>query len=399
MISALRYPNYRYLWQGSLATSTGHWMQQVAMGWLALTLTNSAAWVGIVGFTRGIPMLLFSLVGGILADRLDRQRLLVSLQGVAGLLAALLTVAIMTNQLSIWLLVAFSFLSGTAMSIIFPTRQALMPSLVEREDLPNAVAINSATMNAARILGPSAAGFLLGALGPAGCFGLQAVGFVWALIMSARLRLPAALQPRKNRQSPLQSLAEGFTYIRRDPVILALLNLAAVPTIFAMPYSQMLPVMARDVLGAGPEGLGALLAAVGGGALVGSLVVAYLGDIPRKGTWLLVAAAAFGLLLCLFSTARSLPVAMVLLGIAGVAQAVYMALNSTLLQTLVPDEFRGRVMSVYMLTWGLMPLGTLPSGVIAEHFGAPVAIGLGGVICAFFSAIVAVRRPVLREIE
>jgi MFS family permease len=398
MTAALRYPNYRRLWIGSLTTSTGHWMQQVAMGWLALTLNDSAAWVGAVGFARGIPMLLFSLVGGVLADRMDRRRLLLWMQASAGTLATLLTILIATEQVNIVILLVFSFLSGSAMSIIFPTRQALVPSLVERADLPNAVAVNSATMNGSRVLGPSLAGIVMTVIGAAGCFALQAAGFVWALLMTAQLRLPPPA-PAARKGSALHALVEGFAYIRSNAEIFALLGLAAIPTVFGMPYVQMLPVIARDVLGTGPEGAGLLLAASGTGALCGSLTVAYLGNIRRKGAWLLAAATAFGLLLGVFSTARTLPLAMLLVGFAGIAQAVYMALNNTLLQTIVPDQFRGRVMSVYMLCWGLMPLGTLPTGMIAQAYGAPVAVAIGGAICALFSLLTALGRPVLRQLD
>jgi MFS family permease len=398
VLAALSYPNYRRLWLGSMATSIGHWMQQVALGWVALTLTNSAAWVGAVGFARGIPMLLFSLVGGVLADRMDRRQLLLIMQAATGTLAGLLALALWTNTVTIELILIFSFLTGSTMSMIFPTRQALVPSLVERKDLANAVAVNSAMMNGSRIVGPSLAGILLGTVGAVGCFVLQAAGFVWALFMTLAMRLPAREAPPRH-QTPVQSLLEGFAYIRGNPEILALLGLAAIPTVFGMPYIQMLPVMARDVLGTGPEGLGILMAASGGGALSGSLVIAFLGTVRRKGICLLAAATAFGLFLCLFATARSLPVAMVLVALAGVAQAVYMALNNTLLQTIVPDQFRGRVMSVYMLTWGLMPLGTLPIGMIASIYGTPAAVMLGGGICATFSLLTALGRPVLRRLE
>ncbi len=398
VLAALSYPNYRRLWLGSMATSIGHWMQQVALGWVALTLTNSAAWVGAVGFARGIPMLLFSLVGGVRADRMDRRQLLLVMQAATGTLAALLAVAIGTGTVTIELLLIFSFLTGSTMSMIFPTRQALVPSLVERKDLANAVAVNSAMMNGSRIVGPSLAGILLGTVGAVGCFALQAVGFVWALFMTFGLRLPAREAPTR-KQTPIQSLLEGFAYIRGNAEIIALLGLAAIPTVFGMPYIQMLPVMARDVLGTGPEGLGILMAASGGGALAGSLAIAFLGNVRRKGLCLLGAATSFGLLLCLFATARTLPVAMALAALVGIAQAVFMALNNTLLQTIVPDQFRGRVMSVHMLTWGLMPIGTLPIGMIASIYGTPTAVMLGGGICAVFSLLTAIGRPVLRRLE
>lgn len=398
MGGALRYHNYRQLWFGSLATSTGHWMQQVALGWLALSLTNSAAWVGTIGFARGIPMLLFSLIGGVLADRMDRRRLLQSMQATAGVISGILAVLITTGQMTIELLLLFAFLSGSAMSFIFPTRQALVPSLVDRSDLANAVAVNSATMNGSRVLGPSLAGLLMSAVGAAACFFFQTILLVAAFFATARLRLPERPASHQ-RGTPLQSLQEGFRYIRSSQEVMALLGLAAIPTVLGQPYIQMLPVMARDVLGTGPEGLGLLLAASGIGAMTGSLTIAFLGNIRRKGAWLLVAATIFGLLLCLFATARSLPVALILMAITGVAQSVYMALNNTLLQTIVPDQYRGRVMSVYMLTWGLMPIGTLPVGIIAQHYGAPLAITLGGAVCALFSLITAIRRPVLRALD
>jgi predicted MFS family arabinose efflux permease len=294
-----------------------------------------------------------------------------------------------------------TFLTGSAMAMIFPVRQALVPDVVPRKVLSNAIALNSAGNNVTRMTGPALAGVLIGVAGVAACFFLQVAGLLFALWTSITIRMPdrsdEARQATRDR-SPLADLTETFRYIRRTPTIAALLTAAAIPTLFGMPYVSFLPVFARDY-GIGASGLGLLMMAVGCGSVAGSVGFAMAGNFRRKGFVQVTCIGLFGVSLVAFSFVGWLPAALVLLGCAGISSSVYMATNMTLLQTLVPDALRGRVISVYMLCWGLMPLGTLPLGIVADHLGGPVAVALGGGLCAFFALVLGVSQPGLLEVQ
>ncbi len=401
MFAALAFRDYRLLWNSNVMTQTGQWMQQVATGWLMLELTDSPTWLGLVGFARGLPMLLMSLPAGVLADRVDRRKLLVSAQIIAAALATILAVLVATGLVRPWHVLVLSFLSGSTMSFIFPTRQALVSTLVPRERMANAVALNSAGQNSTRIFGPSLAGALISAVGTAICFAIQAVGLIGAAIMSIRIRVPERIDgPNRVKASARQNLLEGLRYIAINPRLKGLIGLAAIPTILAMPYMQMMPVIARDELGTGSAGLGLLMTASGVGALSGSLAVAALGNRMRTfGNLQIITAALFGVMVSLFAFSPWMALSMLLVSFASGVSAVYMSLNNTVLQMSVSDEFRGRVLSVYLMTWGLMPFGTLPMGALAEAFGAPVAIAAGGLTSTALVIIIAMRLPSLRHMS
>jgi MFS family permease len=396
--TSLQHRDFRYYWLGSLLTSSALWMQNISLGWYMYDLTNSATLLGLVGFARAIPMLIFSLIGGILADRMDRRLLLGSMQTGAAVVALVLAFFIYFERIDPWGLILLAFVSGTVLSFIFPTRQAMLSSLVSRSEMLNAVALNSATLNGSRIVGPWLAGQLIATVGTALSFFLQAGFFLIATVTSLLLRVPPQSTDAARSHSMWHNLIEGFQYIRRNDLIAALMILAAVPTVFGMPYMQLLPVFARDILQIGPTGLGLLMASSGAGAIVGSVAVASLG-IRRQGVLLLLMSGIFGLLLAVFANLTWLPASLAVLALIGASSAVYMSINGSLLQILVPDQLRGRVISVYMLTWGLMPLGTLPAGWLAERYGAPFAVTLGGAVCVVVTVIVAVTRPVLRNLE
>jgi MFS family permease len=397
MFAALAYRDYRLLWTGNVLTQTGQWMQQVATGWLVLELTDSPTYLGLVGFARGIPMLFMSLPAGVLADRVDRRVLLITTQVLAAALATLLAVLVATDLVRPWHVLVLAFLSGSVMSFIFPTRQALVPSLVPRDMLANAVALNSAGQNSTRVIGPSLAGMLIGLVGTAICFFIQAAGLVGAALMSIRLRLPPR-EVARARASAVENLLEGLHYIRGNPRISGLIGLAAIPTVLALPYMQMLPVVARDELGVGSSGLGLLMTASGIGALTGSLLYAAIGPIRNEGRALVTMAALFGVVLALFAFSSWLPLSLMLVACTSLVSSIYMSLNNTVLQMNVSDELRGRVMSVYLMTWGLMPFGTLPMGAVADAFGAPVALAAGGLASTFVVLLIAMRLPSLRSI-
>jgi predicted MFS family arabinose efflux permease len=280
--------------------------------------------------------------------------------------------------------------------LIIPARQALLPATVERSQLGAAIALLSAGPNSGRVIGPSLTGILIAAFGVATAFAVQAAGFVLALLCALMLA-PRPSAGRTRRHSAAQDLLEGLRYVWEDPTVLALMFLQAIPAFLLMPYTQLLPIFARDILHAGPEGLGTLMTAMGIGSVLGSFGIVMLPS-RRQGLSLFISLAAFGLLLAAFAVSTWLPLSIGVMGLIGVAQAIYLATNNTLVQLAVPDALQGRVMSVYMTTWGLMPLGALPQGILADGFGAPIVLAGTGLLSCLVVVLMAVQSPVLRRL-
>ena len=397
-LSALAYRDYQLLWVGTFTTQTGQWVQVVAIGWLMLELApvDSGFYLGLAGFLRSVPQLFFSLPAGIMADRVDRRRLLVISQGTAAGLTLLLTILVASGSIQVWQLLLLTFLIGSAMAMVFPVRQTLVPSTVPRRDLASAVTLNSTNNNVTRTLGPALAGVMIAAVGVPLCFLAQSIGLFISLVTSAMLRIPGRDLARA-RSSPMGDLREAFAYIRRTPTVSGLLLAAAVPTVLGMPYLSLLPLFARD-LDIGATGLGFLMTVVGAGSIAGSIILTAAGTTRRIGWIMLGAAAGFGISLLCLALSNSVTTAMISLVFTGGFSAVYQAANNTLLQTTVPDALRGRVLSFYILTWGMMPLGTLPLGWLSDHMGAAFSVGLSGTLVILFSLILIVRAPALRKI-
>ena len=399
MLASFAQRDYRLLWSGTVITQMGQWMQQVAIGWLVLDLTNSPAFLGLVGFARGLPMLFLALPAGVLADRVDRRKLLMWFQASGALVAIVLAALVLFDWIRPWHVIVLSIFGGGVMAFIAPTRQAMVPGAVPRELMANAIAMNSAGQNATRIVGPSLAGVLISAVGTGVCFVAQAVGFVWALVTSFQLRVPPVVQQRA-RASVRENIADGLGYIRSSTTLSGLMIMAAIPILLAQPYMQMMPVFARDVLGVGSSGLGLLMAANGLGALVGVLLYgAYGHRVRQQGMFQVVTAAGFGLILALFAVSPWFSLSLVLVALTGGVSSVYMAANNTIIQLTVDDAYRGRVMSVYMMTWGMMPFGTLPMGILSDLFGAPAAVAGQALISTAVVLLVAQRLPRLRALE
>lgn len=387
---------YRYLFAGTSLTMTSFFLQQVAQNWLVYDLTGSATWLGIVSFASGIPMLVLSMVAGVLVDRFDRRMALIVAQGLTALVAIVLAVLIATNLVEAWHVAVTAFISGAFFVVINPARQALLPATVARHELGAAVGLMSAGTNSGRVIGPSVAGALIAALGAASSFAIQAGGCVLALICTVMLpRQPVA--SGRHRRSGLQDLLEGVRYVRGDPTVLALMALQAIPAVLIMPYAQLVPVFARDILNSGPEGLGTLMTVMGVGSVVGSVGIVMLPP-RRQGLCLLVSLAIFALLLVALAASRSLPLSIGIMGLIGVAQSIYLATNNTLVQLATPDALQGRVMSLYLMTWGLMPLGALPQGILAEWYGAPLVVAGAGLLGCLTVILMAVRSPTLRNL-
>ena len=395
MIELLKtYSDFRYLWFGTIFTQGGQWILNVALGWLMLVLTDSPFWVGLVGFFGGIPMVAIAVPAGILIDRYDRRTILIWCQ--AGLMAIGVALAVLAilGLAEPWHLLLGAFLNGAGMSINNAARQTMVPGMVPRIDLASAIALTTAGQNASRILGPSVAGMLIGFFGVGGAFVFQAVVLTAALVLTFAL----SVTPLATRAAIVMrgGLLDGFRYVRETPVLVDLILLAAIPMLFVFPYLQLLPVFARDILGIGATGLGVMMAVSGVGAVTGGLLSAPAARLPRKGMFLVFSTIAYGGVVVAFAYSQwfLLSTAMVFCG--SLIGSTYMSLNNTLLHMNVTDDVRGRVTGIYMITFGLMPLGGLPLGIVAELWGAPLAVAAGAVLSSIFTAILAVRSPRLR---
>jgi MFS family permease len=400
--SALRHRNYRLYWFGMLVAVTGLQVQMVAQAWLVYDITGSTALLGLTGLMQAVPTLALTLFGGVLADRVDRRRLIMFTQAASGLLLFLLATLTLTGTVEVWHIFAIAFCTGSISAFDQPARMALVPHLVEREDLMNAVAMGSMVWQSSRIVGPSLAGLLIGLFGVSACFYLTTIGMLVMVLALAAVRIPPVAPPERKPQM-LRDLREGVGYVARSPIFSVLMGMTFFNSVFGMSYATMMAVFARDVLDSGSSGYGFLLGITGVGALIGTTTVASLGDVRSKGPMLLGGAFLFGLLIVLFSLSRIYALSLGLLFAMGAMNSIYMTTVNTQLQVLVPDELRGRVMSIYSMTWSLMPLGGFLSGALAARFadpslGAPVAVGLGGALVALMAVAVALTVPRVRSL-
>jgi predicted MFS family arabinose efflux permease len=389
-----RHPVFRSLWLAALASSVGQWMQQVALGWLAIVMTNSPGFVGIVIFSAGLPFLVVAPFGGALIDRIDRRRLMLACQVIAFSLATVLAVDVVSGFVRPWHLPIAAFLNGSLLALLIPTQQSLVPSLVPREDLTNAIGLMSAGQNMTRVVGPSVAGIVIGAIGVGPTFLAQAIAVAVSFILVLRIMLP----PRAARSAGGRGIFDGIRLVASRPDLRSLFLLASIPTLFVFPYIGFLNVFARDILRIGAEGLGLLMAVSGCGAVVGSLLVAAAARSEGIGRLLLGMTVLYGLPIVGVALSRTLWVTLPLLFVAGMLGAAFMSGNNALVQHRVTDDVRGRVMGAYMLTWGLMPLGSLPMGMVADRIGTPVAVAGGAVISSLLAGILGLTSSAVRDI-
>jgi MFS family permease len=396
--AALRHPNYRLFWAGALISNIGSWMQNVAQGWLVLELTDSAFMLGLVGFAGTVPMLVFLLVGGVYADRLDRRRLLLAAMAAMMVFAAILAALTHMGVVRVWHVFVLSLLSGTALAMAAPAYQAFVHDLVGRRDLQNAIALNSAQFNVSRILGPSLAGVVIGPIGLAGCFALNALSFLATI--GALLRIRVSAQKTMVRTRLWQSVVDGLRYARQRPRVRTLLLLTALMSVLAMPYATLLPIIARDVLGLDASGLGYLFAIGGVGAVAGALSLAFRGVFPRRGIYLIACVIAAGAGVLVLGLSRTVALAVPSLIVISFAATSSIALMNTLLQELVHDEMRGRVLGMYGLAFmGTFPIGNLLAGILAGLTSASTSLALTGGALSVVSVVIAAKNPRLREFE
>jgi MFS family permease len=389
-----RHPIIRRLWFGALAASVGQWMQQVALGWLAIVMTNSPGFVGIVTFSAGLPFLVVAPFGGALIDRIDRRPLMLSCQVLAFILATLLAVDVTSGLVQPWHLPIAAFLNGSLQAMLIPTQQSLVPALVPRESLTNAVGLMSAGQNMTRVVGPSVAGIVIGTIGVGPTFLAQALAIAASFILVLGILLP----PRTARTVSGSGIFDGIRLVTSRPELRSLFLLASIPTFFVFPYIGFLNVFARDILRIGAQGLGLLMAVSGCGAVVGSLLVAAAARSEGTGRLLLGMTVLYGLPIVGVALSRTLWITLPMLFMAGMLGAAFMSGNNALVQHRVSDDVRGRVMGAYMLTWGLMPLGSLPMGMIADRIGTPVAVAGGAVISSVLAGILGLTSSAVRDI-
>ena len=382
---SFRHRDFAVFWSGNFLSNIGTWMQTVALGWLVLEITDSAWMVGVNGFVTAAPTLLFTLIGGAIADRVDRRRLMLVMQSGMLALALLLGTLTLLEKIDLRSILVIAFLSGLAMAINYPAYQALYPELVKEEDLLNAVALNSAQFNIARAVGPTVAGLALGAVGVAACFYLNAVSFLGLIVALLFIRPPQFI-PHKGG-SVWQAMREGFGFVGERRLILLLLSVSGFLSLFGLPFVILMPVFARDLLGVGASGLGYLMGGAGLGASLCAIVLAYIGEPRNKSRTITSSAMTFSLALVGFSMSGSFWLSFGLLSVLGAAMVGTLAVTNTSIQRLTPPRMRGRVMSMYNLSLlGLAPLGSLQAGAVAEVLGARVALGYGGVLCLVYFA-------------
>ena len=392
---ALRlYRSYRYLWFGTVATQLGQWMQAIALGWYMLQLTNSALWVGLIGFSSGIPSLLVTLPAGAFIDRSDERKILLASQWASMTVAAGLAALILAGVAQPWHLLVVAALNGTIMAVNQLVRQTYVTSLVSREHLGNAVSLNSAGGNAMRIIGPSIAGVIIGSLGVAACFIVQALALGVALLMTLRIE---RVDGRGVSVAPGKVL-DGLDAVRRHPTIGSLLLLTAIPAVLVFPYIQLMAVFARDVWKIGAGGLGLLMVASGLGALLGALTAAMLDRVQHKGPTVMVVAILYCGAVTGFAISPRPELAMVGLFVAGFSGSIFFSLSNALILLLTEPQLRGRVMGVYMLTNGFTPFGALALGALAQSLGAPVAVGAACGLATIAIALSTLRMRALRVI-
>jgi predicted MFS family arabinose efflux permease len=393
LFKAFHYRDFRLMWFGACTSSIGTWMQMVAQGWLIYRLSHSAFLLALDQFLGGIPIFLFSLIGGVVADRVERRKILLVSQYIQMASASTLTALVATGRVQVWEILCLSFVSGLAQAFGGPAYQALIPTLVDRDDMPNAIALNSIQFNMAITVGPALAGLALSKLGEAWCFGLNAISFL-APIISLSI-ISARFLPPKTADSIFSSLKQGLKFIHNETAMVALTVLAFCITALSMPLRTYMPVFVNDIFHRGPETYGNLLSLMGVGTICGSLIVAGKGNMRNKGRFALTVLICLGAGTSAFALSHYLPLSYAVLIVVGASMMAVFATITSLVQLITTNEMRGRVMSVYNCAFrGGMPMGNLLSGWLVPKFTAPAVLGVNGLllVCLGFYFLAIDRR-------
>jgi MFS family permease len=387
---SLSTPGFRTLWIGMFFNVASMQINIVARSWLAYDLSGSALVLGIVALARGLPQILFSPLGGVAADRFDKRKVLIISQSILCLLALVNAVLVQTGVITVWHLIVIGLFQGIVFPFTMPTRQALIPQLVSTDDLPNALAMDSAGRNLNRVLAPSLAGILI-AWHPTIAF--YAIAFLYLVSAVTLLGLPTTASTVNPSRTAVQQMLFGFRYIVDRRRLLILIGMAFLAVTLGMPFQQMLPVFQAVVLNVGPEKLGFMYAAVGAGALVGSLIIAYRSDDPRRQRYQLIAGVLFGVLLIPFALSRDLSLSLAMLFLVGMCSEIFMTINRMLVLLNTDNRLYGRVMGTYAMTFSLMPIATLPIGALTDAVGAPRTVAGAGFLLALAVLILSFILP------
>ena len=398
LFRTLRHRNYRLFFGGQIISLIGTWMQQVALTWLVYRLTNSALLLGVVAFSSQLPTFLVGPFAGVIADRLNRHRILIATQCLAMMQAVILAVLSLTGAVEVWHIITLGLFLGVINAFDMPTRQTFVLDMIERrEDLSNAIALNSSMFNAARLVGPAIAGLTIGAVGEGACFLLNAVSYIPVIFALAAMKLkrPAA-QPI--RRGVIEEFREGLTYVAHSTTIRAILLLVSVASISGMQYTVLMPVIAKDILHGGANTFGFLMGATGVGAVAGALTLASRKNVVGLGRWIPIAGGIFGSGLIALALSRNFTLSMSFLLLTGFGMMVQLASSNTILQTIVDDDKRGRVMSFYVMAFmGMAPFGSLLAGWTAGSYGTPATLAASGFVCMAGALVFATRLPSLRK--
>lgn len=396
MVRSLRHRNFQLFFSGQLISLIGTWMQTIAQSWLVYRMTGSSLLLGTVAFAGQVPVFLFAPVGGMVADRWNRRQIVIATQTLSMLLALVLAYLTLTKRVTVGEVMLLAALMGIVNAFDIPTRQAFIVEMVGREDLMNAIALNSSMFNGARIIGPAIAGVLVAGIGEGWCFFSNGVSYIAVIAGLLLMRMPPR-QRGPELAPPFEHIAEGFRFVRDTAPIRALLWLLGLVSLVAMPYVILMPIFAAHILHGNARTLGVLMCSTGVGALAAALLLASRRGVRGLGRWVALACGGFGLCLILFSLSRWYIVSVILLVPAGFAMMTQMASSNTLIQVMVPDRLRGRVMAVYsMMFMGMAPLGALLAGAAAERIGAPWTLGLGGAGAIVGAIVFARNLPKIR---
>jgi MFS family permease len=395
-VRSLRHRNFQLFFSGQIISLVGTWMDTVAESWLVYRLTGSSLLLGTVAFAGQIPVFFLAAIGGTVADRFDRRKIVIATQASSMVLAFILAMLTLTKRIQVWEVILLAALMGIVNSFDLPARQAFLVEMVGREDLTNAIALNSSMFNAARVIGPSIAGILVASVGEGWCFFANSVSYI--AVIAGLLMMRVERRPRKALDaSPFEHIAEGFRYVRDTYPIRSLLLLAGLISLVAVPYAVLMPVFAKQILHGNATTLGVLMGATGIGALGGAIVLAARRSLKGLGRIVMLACAAFGISLILFSFSRWYVLSVILMLPLGFSVMLQMASSNTLIQTMVPDRLRGRTMAVYsMMFMGMAPIGALISGALADHIGAPWTVTLGGLGAVIAAAVFGLNLPKFR---
>ncbi len=395
-LRALRHRNFQLFFSGQLISLVGTWMQTIAESWLVYRLTGSSLLLGAVGFSSQIPVFLVAPLGGIVADRYNRQRVVIGTQVCSMILAGIYAALTLSGRIKIWEIFVLAALLGVVNAFDIPGRQAFLMDMVGREDLMNAIALNSSMFNGARIIGPAIAGILVARIGEGWCFFANSVSYI-AVIAGLLMMQITRVAPRATGVSPLAHIMEGFRFVRGTAPIRVILLLLGLVSFVAMPYVVLMPIFADRVLHSGARGLGILMGATGVGALLGALTLASRSGVRGLGRWVAYSCGGFGVFLVLFSFSHTFWLSTALLVPVGFCMMFQMSSSNTLIQAMSPDELRGRVMAVYsMMFMGMAPFGTLLAGALADRLGAPVTVAMGAVAAIGGAVIFGRNLPKIR---